>query len=70
MSRKKQQMQLFVWDNVLCDYTDGLMFALAHSVEEARDLLREEVYDSDDLQQEPTVYDLTTPVYRAVWGGG
>lgn len=63
-------MKLFVWDRVLCDYTDGLMFALAPTVEAARDLLREQCYDHEDLAKEPTEYDLTKPIARAVWGGG
>lgn len=29
-------LKLFVWEGVLSDYTDGVMFALAHTVEEAR----------------------------------
>jgi len=35
-------MKLYVWEYVLTDYTDGIMFALANSVEEARELIRKE----------------------------
>lgn len=67
---KRKSMKLFVWDSVLCDWTDGIMFALAHSVEEAREMLKKDSYNSEDLQQEPIVYDLSTPVYRVLFGGG
>jgi hypothetical protein len=33
-------MKLYVWEDVLTDYTHGVMFALADSVEDARTLLR------------------------------
>lgn len=31
-----KKLQLYVWEGVLADYTDGVMFALAHDVEEAK----------------------------------
>lgn len=36
---KTQDLQLFVWEEVLVDYTEGIMFALASSVDEARALI-------------------------------
>jgi len=30
-----KELKLYVWDNVLTDYTDGVAFALAYDVEEA-----------------------------------
>lgn len=35
----KNTLKLFVWEGVLTDYTDGVMFALAESKEEAMDLI-------------------------------
>ena len=32
-------MNLYVWEDVLTDYTSGVMFALAHSADEARDVI-------------------------------
>lgn len=32
-------MKLFVWEDVLKDYTSGVMFALANTVDEARDAI-------------------------------
>lgn len=64
-------MKLFVWEDVLIDYTGGVMFALADSVEEARAaILKENDFSTvrEDLQQEPKVYE--TVVGFAVWGGG
>jgi hypothetical protein len=34
-------MKLYVWENVLTDYTDGIMFALAANEEEARSLIKD-----------------------------
>ena len=33
-----KKLKLYVWYGVLTDYTDGIMFALARTPEEARDL--------------------------------
>jgi hypothetical protein len=63
-------LKLFVWHEALTDYTPGVMFALASSVDEARRMLLSECsYLPDyDLEKEPAVYE--TPVGFAVWGGG
>lgn len=73
-------MRLFIWDDVLEDYTAGIMFAVAEDVDAARVAVRAEwvrshkyevlPYVERDLAQEPKVYDLTEPVARAVSGGG
>lgn len=64
--------KVFVWDNVLEDYTSGGMFAVAKNVSDARAaLLKECSYiPESDLGQEPKVYDITDCPARAVWGGG
>jgi len=70
-------MKLFVWKNVLTDYTSGIAFALAENADEARKLIidkyeKEESYISDklvsDLNAEPLVVDSKEGFY--VWGGG
>lgn len=62
-------MKLFVWHNVLTDWTDGVMFAYANNVEEARKMVLQDCgYVGKDLDQEPSVY--TKPAGFAVWGGG
>lgn len=62
-------MKLFVWHNVLTDWTDGVMFAYANNVEEARKMILLDCsYVGKDLDQEPSVYE--NPVGFAVWGGG
>jgi len=63
-------LKLYVWEDVLCDYTCGVMFALASSVEEAREvILSNGNYDSvrEDLKKEPQVFE--SLVGFAVWGG-
>jgi hypothetical protein len=77
-------MKLYVWHNTLSDYTSGVMFAMAHSVAEAREVI-EPGWAADEaasvsnpsrylgqvhneLRQEPTEY--TTPAGFAIWGGG
>jgi len=71
-------MKLYVWEYVLTDYTDGIiMFALANSVEEARELIRKEdpvaaghkesSSSQPELLEEPDVYD--SPAGFTIWGG-
>jgi len=67
---KGPTLKLYVWEGVLTDYTDGIMFALASSVEEAREMISEAdslAGGGGDIQAEPKVYD--SPVGFAVWGG-
>jgi len=65
------ELKLFVWEDTLCDYTSGIMFALAENVEEAKKLIIEKIGfepSNGDLNLEPVVYD--NKVGFAVWGGG
>jgi len=65
-----KNMRLFVWERVLIDYSAGVMFALAETVEQAREQILAKCHyvPSGDLEKEPVAYD--TPVGFAVWGGG
>jgi len=47
-------MKLFVWENVLEDYTSGIIFALAENIEEAKEqvLLKAEKWEVDILKKE------------------
>ena len=66
----KKKLKLYVWHDVLTDYTPGVMFALAHNIKEARKLLLEgcDYLLIEDLRKRPTIY--TNPVAFDVWGGG
>jgi hypothetical protein len=62
-------MKLYVWHDSCCDYTCGVMFALADSVEDARRYLMDEGNpDLESLKDEPRVY--AGPMACVVWGGG
>ena len=63
-------MKLYVWHDSLIDYTAGVMFALANSVEEAREMIKLECsYVPEwELNAEPRVYDY--PCGFLCWGGG
>lgn len=66
----KKNLKLYVWEDVLSDYTDGIMFALAESKEEAMAIIiskaENEIYPKkrddllrmikEDLENEPKVY--------------
>ena len=71
MSKK---LKLYVWYDVLCDWTSGVAFSLASSPEEAKDLLmksglHEHQWDGLKLDgQDYEVYD--EPVASYVYGGG
>lgn len=64
-------LKLYVWENCLVgDYTEGVMFALAHTVDEARELLIREgsgVADGQALALDPLV--VTTPWAFGLRGG-
>jgi hypothetical protein len=65
-------LKLYVWDEVLTDWTSGIIFALAKSEEQARELVMEENGESEYVRKEiakaPKVY--TTPMASLTWGGG
>jgi hypothetical protein len=67
----EKNLKLFVWQNVLTDYTDGVMFALAPDVESAKAaILKNQDFSSvrADLERPYEVHEST--VGFAVWGGG
>ena len=68
--RRAKKLKLFVWEDVMKDYTSGIMFALAKNVEDARkQILKECDYiPKEDLMKEPIV--ITKAQGFAVWGGG
>ena len=75
MSKPPSQLKLYVWEDVLEDYTSGIMCALATSPEHARELLRKDpewsatgYIERDMMAEEPQEYDV--PVAFAVYGGG
>lgn len=66
----RKKLKLYVWEDVLTDYTSGVMFALATSVDEARNLILKkwDYVPRDDLAREPRC--IEAPEGFAVWGGG
>ena len=74
MKNTNNNLKLYVWDDVLVDYSSGVMFALANNVEEAREVILDSEYSYNegtivkDLKQKPKVYQ--EPFGLAIWGGG
>ena len=70
----KKMLKLYVWDNVLCDYTGGVAFALASSPEEAKELLMKSglhEHQWQDLKLDGQDYEaFDEPVASYVYGGG
>lgn len=66
-----KKLRLYVWTDVLTDYTSGIMFALASSIDEARALIQATHPGSEtvetDLRAAPDIYE--EPAGFAVWGG-
>ena len=68
-----KNLKLFVWDDVLCDWTCGHISVLSSSVEQAREVVRSTVDECDSqstlkvFTEEPTIY--TDPVAILCWGG-
>lgn len=69
-NKKAKKLKLYVWEDVLTDWSSGVMFALASSPDEARKVILEKT-DSPriaaDLQQEPVEIDKPEGFY--VFGG-
>jgi len=66
-----KKLKLFVWEEVLCDYTCGMICVLAFDLEQAFDLMREkydEYYLNDLASVKPKV--IEEPEAFAVYGGG
>ena len=57
-------------DPALSDYTDGIMFALAHDVEEAKEMIlaHKDYVPEWEFERDPIVVD--EPRGWAVYGGG
>jgi len=68
---KTDQLNLYVWEDVLENYTFGVIFAFAHSVEEARSLIatkeswNQKCYE-EEMAKPPQV--ITQPYLRCEWG--
>ena len=69
-TKDKKKVKLFVWEDVLRDYTSGMICILAHDLEEAKKLLLKKypAYYADDLGKPHKV--ITKPEAFAVYGGG
>lgn len=54
----KKTLKLYVWEGVLTDYSEGLVFALAESAKEAREMVRKSHGDGvvKELDKKPDVY--------------
>ena len=71
-------LKLYVWTDVLTDYSSGIMFALAESADHAREIIHQEYEGKsykeatwkgtvwNDLSNEPSVYD--SAIGFLIWG--
>ena len=69
----ESELKLFIWEDVLTDWTAGMAFAIAHTFEEALDLINtyEEMSISEMLPRDKcTEHSLSEPIARTIWGGG
>jgi hypothetical protein len=70
--KAKRKLKLFVWQDVLRDYSSGVMFALAYDSDQARKIIIEKEGKLESillgLGGDPKV--ITKPEGFAVWGGG
>ena len=74
---KKEKWKLYIWHGVRRDYTDGIAFAVAHNIEEARNAIKniclgERKWELDcykgELMNEPEIRDI--PSGDWISGGG
>ena len=70
-------MNIYLWEDVLEDFTPGMMMAIAPDVETARKMLRDKYDWSEgddvgvdiDLSEEPKVLSIDEPFCLALLGG-
>ncbi|MFT6347077.1 MAG: hypothetical protein ACJAYB_000058 [Psychromonas sp.] len=64
-----EQLKLYVWDNAAIEYGPSTVSALAHSVDEARDIITHNLdeWQLDAFKHQPKIF--TTPECIIVWGG-
>ena len=70
-------MKLYLWEKVLCDYTCGVIFAIATSLEDARRVAREtykntywEAEMESDILEPSRIIELDSEFGFCLWGGG
>lgn len=51
MANEAKPLRLFVWTDVLTNYSGGVMFALAHTVEEAQQVIKRDRKDWVDVHE-------------------
>jgi hypothetical protein len=51
MANEAETLKLFVWTDVLANYSGGVMFALAHTVEEAQRVIARDRMDWQDVRE-------------------
>ncbi len=68
-------MKLYVWEDVLRDYTPGMICALAESEEQALEMIKKaddaayyEITEGDDAEIKPKIVEI--PKAFTCWGGG
>lgn len=66
-------LKLFVWTGVLANYSDGIMFAMAHTLEEAQEVLERERdrMGYGDIREiyEKSPEIVNSPKGFIIWGG-
>lgn len=69
----KVPLALYVWEDVLCDHTSGVAFALAADIDHARQLIADSSNTPErireEISKEPTAVHSHTPIGYAIWGG-
>ena len=67
---KPKKNKLFVWEDVMCDYTCGTAFALAPDVETARKMVIDDGASETEIKNvDPDVIETSQPYAHHVWGG-
>lgn len=79
------KLKLYVWEGIYCDYTCGMGFAIADSLEKAVILVElSQTHKEDYIKgkypfkynpktiegESPKIYDLNSPIAFSVYGGG
>ncbi len=72
---KPKTMKLYIWEDAFGSYFPGIMFAVASSLKEAKEILIKENSENlgilleGELSKEPSVYSMKNPLARICQGG-
>ena len=66
-----RKLKIYIWDNVLCDYSSGIIVVCASSVDNARKIAKDAHPSERNIDDnEPIIMDIKQRYIAECYGGG